>query len=312
MLKYWLTTQWPNRRSGRRDAPHSGVWVADNKRDVIAPMRVGDLVWMYESINGRPIIQERADGEVRTIRHHRGRGGIVTLAVVTEEAEEDPEREPETYGDGTSIWWRWHAKTRIVNSAGFIPREEVNELLGYKPNNPLRGFGTQSSGLAEIPAEVHQEILERFNRSHQTIDDERLRQGGSARRGGKGGEGPVHKRLKKAISENPSKLLEEGGLETFKEEYPFGATGDKIDVLLRDRYGRLVAVEVEPECPEGHMSGPLQCMKYRALLAYHFDREVEEIRTFLVTHALHSSVEEKATKYEIECKQIDKNAGQLS
>ncbi|HEU4921823.1 MAG TPA: hypothetical protein VFT23_01970 [Burkholderiales bacterium] len=271
---------------------------------MIAPMMVGDLVWIYESESGRPIVGVKADGERVQLLHHSGRGGVVTLVEVTAAAEEDPDSEIERYADGSSIWWRWRARTRTVNSAGFVPRTELNLLLGYKPTNPLRGFGTRNSGLMEITAGTHRRILDAFLASYQARDAARLKQAASTTHRGAGGEGAVHKALKEAIAADPSRLLGEGHLELVQMEYPFGATGDRIDVLLRDGLGRYVAVEVEPVCPVGHIAGPLQCMKYRALLAYHLDREVNEIRTCLITHDLESGVREKAEKYGIECKQI--------
>ncbi len=305
-MKYWLTTQWPHLRTTRPDTPHNGVWVAHDKQDVIAPMSEGDLVWIYESQSGRTIIKTRADGVQQTIHHHRGRGGVITLVEVTATPEADNEAEVEQYADGSSIWWRWRALTRTVNSAGFIGREQLNMMLGYSPKNPLRGFGTQNSGLKEIPRDLHEELLAAFLASHEQLDQARLRSAQSSSRGGAGGEGEIHRALKDAIVADPAGILGEPGLVLIRAEYPFGATGDRIDVLLRDRLGRYVAIEVEPECPSDHVAGPLQCMKYRALLAYQLDREVDEIRTCLVTHRLEGSVRARAEKYGIRCIEIQR------
>lgn len=303
-MKYWLTTQWPHPRTTRRDAPHNGVWVADNKRDVIAPMDVGDLVWIYESQSGRSIVRTLAREKHSIIRHHPGRGGVVTLVEVTSAPAEDPDAELEQYVDGTSIWWRWRATTRTVNSAGFIEREALNALLGYSPKNPLRGFGTRNSGLMEIREELHRELLAVFLASYGELERERLRSAQQSPRAGLGGEGEIHKALKHAVAADPAGLLGEPGLTLVREEYPFNATGDRIDVLLRDSLGRYVAVEVEPECPADHIAGPLQCMKYRALLSYQLDRELDEIRACLVTHQLDRGVRAKAEKYGISCVEI--------
>lgn len=299
-MKYWVTTQWPHLRTVPRDNPHNGVWVADEDKEVIAPMRSGDLVWIYESQSGRPIIKNRADGEQIRIMHHTGRGGVVTLVEVTAAPIEDSEAEKEVYADGSTSWWRWKASTKIVNSAGFIPRASLNQILNYKTTNALRGFGTKNSGLMQVSSETHDAIKVAFERSHEERDEIQLTAGERSLRGG-GGEGPAHLALKNAIAQNPSAVLGEEGLILEKLEYAFGATGDRIDVLLRDRLGRFVAVEVEPACPDDHIAGPLQCMKYRALLAYHFDRRLEEVRTFLVTHELSNKVKEKSERFGIEC-----------
>lgn len=302
-MNYWLTTQWPHLRTLRRDAPHNGVWVDDNDRDVIAPMKIGDLVWIYESQSGRQIVKSRADGGQDRIQHHIGRGGVVTLVQVTEAPAEDSESEKELYTDGSSSWWRWKAATRIVNSAGFIPRTLLNEFLGYKPTYALRGFGTRKSGLMHIGSEVHNRIKREFESSHQGSDDTRLASAERSLRGS-GGEGPVHLALKNNIASNPSAVLGEDGLTLVKVEYGFGATGDRVDVLLRDSLGRFVAVEVEPTCPDDHIAGPLQCVKYRALLAYQFDRSLDEVRTLLVTHELSEKVLEKSERFGIECRTV--------
>ena len=300
-MKYWLTTQWPHLRTTRRDAPHNDVWVADGKRDVIAPMDVGDLVWIYESQSGRPIVQTLANGEHRIIRHHHGRGGVVTLVEVTAIPAENPEAEAEQYADGSSIWWRWRTSTRTVNSAGFIKREALNAMLGYSPKNALRGFGTRKSGLMAISRELHHKMLAAFLASYGEMEQEQLRSAQRSPRAGLGGEGEIHKSLKDAIAADPAGTLGEPGLELVRVEYPFGATGDRIDVLLRDSLGRYVAVEVEPECRVDHIAGPLQCMKYRALLSYQLDRELDEVRACLVTHQLDHGVRARAERHGITC-----------
>lgn len=297
-MGYWVTTQWPQLRSERKDSPSHGVWVASEKAHVIAPMESGDLVWVYESLSGRSIRRRLANGDERVETRHKGRGGVIGLTTVLVPPAEDPGSEPEEYVGGSRIWWRWFAPTRVVNSAGFISRVELNEVLGYKPDYPLRAFGTAQSGLMSVGEDVHRALLERFLGSYADEELQRLERGRQRPRGG-GGEGPVHLALKNAIAADPSGVLGEPGLRLVQVEYAFGATGDCIDVLLKDAHGAYVAVEVEPDCPQDHVAGPLQCMKYRALLAYHFSREPEEVRTILVSHGIHEAVREKAGRYGI-------------
>jgi hypothetical protein len=264
-------------------------------------MAPGDLVWIYESQSGKAIVQESADGGRRFLRRRIGRGGVVTLAEVVEPPGEDLASTEEQYDDGTKAWWQWKATTRIVDSVGFIPREDLNDVLSYKRNNPLRGFGTENSGLMEITPAQHLVLQSAFLASHEEQDAIRLRTGSSIRGRGVGGEGPVHLALKNAIALDPAGCLGEDGLSLIQMEFPFGATGDRIDVLLRDRLNRFVAVEVEPECPASHIAGPLQCMKYRSMLAYLLERDVTEVRALLVTHELSAEVRARSTRYEIEC-----------
>jgi RecB family endonuclease NucS len=94
--------------------------------------------------------------------------------------------------------------------------------------------------------------------------------------------------------------LGEDGLSLVRVEFPFGCTGDRIDVLLRDKDRRYVAVEVEVECDRNHLAGALQCMKYRAMLAYYFERPIEEVRCILAAHKIASEVNERCAAFEIE------------
>lgn len=301
-MGFWFTTHWPHWRSAERNAPHDRVWVPDGKQDVIAPMKVGDLVWIYESQSGREILSRSADGTEKKMKHHKGRGGVVTLAEVTDTPVEHPEAETENYSDGSRIWWRWFSETRVVNSAGYISRADTNDVLGYKPNYPFKGFGTKHSGLKEISEAEHLELLSRFLESYSDIDTLAATQ---SHLGGKGGEGPVHLALKNYVASYPTEALGESGVELVKVEFPFGSTGDRIDVLLKDQFGRYVAVEIEPACDKRHDAGPLQCMKYRALLAYRLEREEEEIRTCLIAHDIHEAVVKKSESYGIECIVVD-------
>lgn len=226
----------------------------------------------------------------------------MNLAEVTNPPIEYPDSEEERYTNGDTKWWRWYAATRLVNKAGFISRGAVNKLLGYKPNYVMKGFGTRKSGLKEITEAEHQAILSSFLRSHSKADIKLLERDDNW---GAGGEGPVHLALKKWVADHPEDALGEPGVKTIEVEYQFGSTGDRIDVLLQDSLGRYIAVEIEPACDKNHDSGPLQCMKYRSLLAYRMARNIQEVRTCLIAHSIHPQVASKAQRYGIECVEID-------
>ena len=53
--------------------------------------------------------------------------------------------------------------------------------------------------------------------------------------------------------------------------------------MLEDAFDRFVVVEVEVRCEASEIVGPLQCMKYRAMLSYFFNRPIEEVRCILGT-----------------------------
>jgi hypothetical protein len=120
---------------------------------------------------------------------------------------------------------------------------------------------------------------------------------------GPGGEGPDHLALKERIAADPAGVLGEPGLRLVAMEMRF-PTADRIDVVLEDCYGRLVAVEIEVNCDADEIIGPLQCMKYRSLLAYGFDRDPLEVRMILAAHHVHPSVREKCIRYEIKVAEV--------
>ena len=153
-----------------------------------------------------------------------------------------------------------------------------------------------------IDEDTHRAILARFIESHADEDRKRAEESRRGAWGGPGGEGAVHKALKAMIASDPAGALGEPGLQLVEVEYPFRSTGDRIDVLLRDDTGRLVAVEIEPDCGPEHDAGPLQCMKYRALLAYAFDRHADEVRTVLASRTIAPAIVDRASRYRIECR----------
>lgn len=156
-MKYWLTTQWPFREGSTR-IQHQNVWIRDNHLKAVDGMDKNDLVFIYETIRGRTLIQ----GNER-IRCQRGRGGIVVLAKIKSPTTPS-KRDPERYADGSVIWWRYCAPTEHVES-GFIPRREVNRVLGYSLDYPFRGFGLLQSGVKQISERQFEGLKRIFNQS---------------------------------------------------------------------------------------------------------------------------------------------------
>jgi hypothetical protein len=242
------------------------------------------------------LIRKNADGTEKRIRSLAGRGGIVALAEVLERAYDDQESETENYANGTKIWWRYHAPTKSVNSAGFLDRKSVARILGYHKNYVFRGFGNGHSGLKQILQEAFERLLASFLASEKPAEDRATHLSIPI---GLGGEGPVHRALKKRVSADPAGVLGEDGLTLFGEEWAF-VTNDRVDVLLKDEFGRFVAVEIEVDCSPAEIAGPLQCMKYRSMLSYHFSRPLEEIHTILVAHSINKRVIDRCKRHSIE------------
>jgi hypothetical protein len=181
---------------------------------------------------------------------------------------------------------------------------EVAALLDYKPNYGFRGFGEEHSGLKTIPEDLFQRILEAFIASARQDERDRITRATKPRLGGSG-EGPEHLALKRRIAADPAIVLNEPGLALWEEEWLL-PTADRIDLVLKDALGRFVAVEVEVDCDASELIGPLQCMKYRAMLSYFFKRPLEEVRCILAAHSIHDAVQQRCALHSIEIRSVSR------
>lgn len=300
-MRRWFTTHWPAPEDEKVVGTFDGVWVPEGKLHVIQDVAPGDLVWIYESATGPAEIREDSAGATKRVGRKRGRMGVIGLVQIKDPPTQPAESRMQHYVSRPSLWWRYFARAEPLNTGGFIPMPEAAALLGHKPTYNFRGYGG-GSGLKQIDESTHERLFGAFMASSGSDLSGRLRTTFSQVRGG-GGEGPDHLALKESIAANPSGFLEEPGLTLITVEMPF-PTGDRIDVVLKDEFGRLVAVEVEVNCTADEICGPLQCMKYRALLAYRFDRDVREIRTILAARSVHRAVRQKCMRYGIEVVEI--------
>lgn len=296
-MRYWFTTHWPPHEDEPANRTPFGVWVPSDKLHVIQYLDPGDLVWIYEFARGREEERPGVNGGKTIVRCRQGHQGVIALVRATEPAKERAGSGPTRYLDGSEIWWRYHAGTRPVNTGGFIPRTAAAVLLGHQPGYFFRGYNN-GAGLKEIGPSEHQRLRNAYKASSHTRISTQVAIGHQAPYG-PGGESAEHLALKNRIASDPAGVLQEAGLRLVEKEMRF-ATTDKIDVVLEDDYGRLVAVEVERDCGETEVAGPLQCMKYRALLAYRFDRDPLEVRTILAAHSVHPLVRAKCARYEIQ------------
>lgn len=104
----------------------------------------------------------RHRGREEQVPCRKGRGGIVALVEVAKSASEPEGSLSESYSDGTTMWWRWYAPTEPVNTVGFVPREEVARLLGYKPQYSFKGFGEDKSGLGRLTEDKFKALLSAY------------------------------------------------------------------------------------------------------------------------------------------------------
>jgi hypothetical protein len=246
-------------------------------------------------------MRRNPDGSLYAPPKARGKAGVVALVRVVEPAKQPPNSTEVQYDNGQVMWWRFWAPTEPVNSGGFIARATFLPIVGYNPSWNLHGFGDNHSGVKRLTPEEFMVLRTMYEESADQADSERIacntRGGGF---GGPGGEGLEHRSLKERIAADPAAVLREDGLTLCKVEFPFNCTGDRIDVLLRDKDKKFVAVEVEVECDRNHLAGPLQCMKYRAMLAYLFRRPLEEVRCVLAAHSIVPEVQRRCADFEIQ------------
>lgn len=295
---YWMTTHWPYWEDEDPTQSREGIFVPDGKQRVLEGMKPGDRAFIYESKEGRPRIRKLASGGTETIKCTTGAGGIVALVEVTGEPEEIADSERHEYSDGSSAWWRFKAPTKSINSMGFVDRVTAAKILGYKEKYVFKGFGDANSGVKRITKAQYDDLHRLYLLSAKQTEEARLQ--ASTAGHGFGGEGAEHLALKMKIAADPASVLGEPKLKHIETEYPFKCTGDRIDVLLMDSDGRHVAVEVEVDCSADEKAGPLQCMKYRAMLSYALGRPAEEIRTILVAHSIDATLRDRCLAYRIE------------
>lgn len=303
-MRYWLTVHWPPRLD-EQDGP-LGVWLQDGKVQVADGMDVGDLVFIYQTADGPTAIETHPDGTTSRAPRGKGRSGVHRLARIVAKPVEHEECRREKYTDGKERWWRYLAVAEPINSSGYVPRPEVARMIGYSENYAFLGFGG-GSGLKQLSEGEFHQLRERFLGSTEVPDTKTREVVTKRTRFGPGGEGPAHLALKQAIARDPSRLLGEPGLTLWELEYLL-PTADKVDIVLKDQFGRFVAVEIEVDCDAEELVGPLQCMKYRALVSYLHDRKPGEVRTILVAHTIDRAVAATCKRFDIQCCTVPRGA----
>ena len=300
-MRYWVTTHWP--RDEGDDSPQEGVYLKDEDREAGQDLGIGDRVVIYESKSGkRRMRTEPGTAGKIAVRCRAGAGAVVVIVEVIGDLGTNPRATPTEYDNGKVRFWRWYAPTKVVNKSGFVTRQRLTELLGYEPGFPYRGLGTKHSGLKQIDKDTYEAIVTEFvkncSRKCRPRTNRNTRPRRPVRRGGTG-EGPEHLALKERVAKDPAKVLGEPGLRHIETEYEF-ITNDRADLILGDRDGRYVGVEVEVDVAAGDICGVLQAVKYKHMYAVVCNRPYEEVRAFLVAHSIAPSVRSLCETYGVE------------
>lgn len=306
-MNYWLTIHWPPLKV-RTDLGSPGVWLPDGRQQAGKDMKPGDKVLIYESLRRKPELRRYINGHTYPVSSKKGRQGIVAIVEVISDIEEVSGSKPAEYADGTSIWWRWNAKTRTLSEDGFVSMKDVNKILGYSLNYNFRGFGAYKSGLKKLKEQEYLSLVELFKKNHRSIPaiknalkDARV---GTAKPG-EAIESEDHRLLKEYIAASPSKVLGENGLKTLHVEFLF-PTADKADIVLEDQEGRIIGLEVEVSAEPKRIEGILQAIKYRFMLALVKEKKYNETRAFLVAYSLSDEIKEICKTYEVEYFTVDR------
>ena len=102
------------------------------------------------------------------------------------------------------------------------------------------------------------------------------------------------------MADDPAYLLQEQGVITVEMEFLY-PSGDKADILLKDRWGKYIGVEIELEQNLRRYEGVLQTIKYRFMAAFMFGVDYSETRSMLIAHKLSRGLIDECKKYDIEC-----------
>jgi RecB family endonuclease NucS len=97
--------------------------------------------------------------------------------------------------------------------------------------------------------------------------------------------------------------MSEVGITTFAVKSGF-PTGDRADVVLRDKYGRFIGLEVEVDVASGDIIGALQAVKYRRMLEMLMGAKHGDSRAVLVAHSIAGDVKKLCASYDVECREV--------
>lgn len=154
--KYWITTHWPPYEDEDYDF---AIELQYDHVDAGRDFEPDDLILIYQLKTGRV---EKGKGLKRTV----GGCGIIALVKATDIFRKNPVEYCKIFSDGqqdTKMYWKWKATTEPVSTNGYVSREEVNEILDYRPKYTLRGFGQNRSGLKKLTKDEFCRILRKFS-----------------------------------------------------------------------------------------------------------------------------------------------------
>jgi hypothetical protein len=297
-VRYWIAAQSPP-LEGSPDQKLDRLSLAAGREAAGRELEVGDLVLVYQSRSGRAVRLREANGTEKKVRTMAGRQGIAALAEVTGPIAHDPEIGRTHYVDGTEISWSWSVPTAAFSVHGHVPLSDVNRILGFKPTYNFGGFAYRNSGLREIEGHQYWALVERFRSSATNLRSVRPLppDGPGEERGGR-------RLLVEYVAADPTLALREAGLETLAVAHDLPA-GDSADIVLEDRAGAVVAVQVDAE--DDWLATIAHTSLRRAMLELEMGRRLGESRVFVVAYSVSREMRELCASYGVETFAIDRN-----
>ena len=130
-MNYWITTHYPPTKD---DVKYdlTGVWIVDGKERAAEKLKPGDFVLIYQTKYGKTEIKQEIDGTRKKVNCIKGKQGIVSITKALACLLKNPDIPVTEYSDGAKRWWCWYAETKSISTNGFVAREDLNIVLGYK------------------------------------------------------------------------------------------------------------------------------------------------------------------------------------
>lgn len=298
-MRYWISAQAPPLEGGP-EREIDRIPLAEGREAAGLELEPGDLVLVYQPKSGRAARRRDAEGSEQWARTARGRQGIVALAEVEGRAMRDPRTPRTEYADGAELCWCWQVPIRAFSIDGYVPLADVNRILGYKPAYNFGGFAHRSSGLREIEAGEYWSLVEIFRSNAKTARaaGDSIHGRRPARARGPGEEPHALPLLVDYVASDPALALREAGLETLSVAHELPA-GERIDVVLEDRSGTFVAVQVD--AGEDCLAAIAHASVRRAMLELELGRRAGQSRAFVVAHSMSRGMRELCASYGVEC-----------
>jgi len=279
-MKYWLTTHYPPRKGEPENSNPGGIYLKAKYRDT-KDVQPGDKVVVVELANGDPFSD-----------YQKGLDGMIALVEAV-----SPFRESEQNDKNNG--WDFKAETKILSTNGFVDRVQAILIYGNK-----KKWG-RSAGLWEINAEKYEQFCAAFNPTLGTSAIGKVKNFVS-KISQKRIESAAHLNLKEFVAALPDQALQHTGLRTIGVEFSF-CTNDRADIVLKDKEGCYIGVEIEIEQDDHQEDGLLQAIKYRFMLAPRFRIDYAKTRAFLVAHKLSQKIKQLAEQYDVEWFEVERD-----